>query len=250
MPAERGENSTRGDEETHFADTLGSLKQRGSALLVVGAVPEEMYVRASRQMMGDPNAANPRRRLLVGTDFTPERAAERLRDTGPFAPEFARVVTHESDARSATAVSASGEAVASPSGPGAERPSAAPRIHGVGGSFAEVGKTFSEVVSQFDVAAGGLGPAELRVAFDCLPTFLSRFDAAAVFEFVHIVTNHVRLYDGMAHFRLGRDRDDRTVLTFQSLFDAVIELRVDGDDLMQRWHVPGDDFVSEWLDVP
>ena len=42
------------DDGVSFAHALATLKEQGSALLVVGSVPEEMFADASATMLGDP----------------------------------------------------------------------------------------------------------------------------------------------------------------------------------------------------
>ncbi|MFD1633816.1 hypothetical protein ACFSBJ_08730 [Haloplanus ruber] len=39
------------------------------------------------------------------------------------------------------------------------------------------------------------------------------------------------------------------VRLFQPLFDATVELRVDGGDLDQRWHFRDRNLTSDWLPV-
>jgi hypothetical protein len=240
MPVESGEDTGQDADATEFARALNSLKRRGSALLVVGTVPDEMYQRASRQMLGDDRAGEPRRRLVVADD---PAAGERLSTTGPTTPEYARVVARDTAARSAAAASAGG------ADPTLSTPGVA-KVHHVDSSLGELGTTLTDVVEQFDAAAGGLAAAELRVAFDCLSTLVAEYDHETVFRFLHLVANQVRARRGMAHFRLPRAVGDRSVRTLEPLFDAVIELRVDGGDLQQRWHFVERPFVSEWLTVP
>jgi hypothetical protein len=51
----------------------------------------------------------------------------------------------------------------------------------------------------------------------------------------------------MAHFWLPRELDDEAVRVLEPLFDAVVELRLDGTELQQRWHFRDVDLTSEWL---
>jgi hypothetical protein len=242
MPAESGDDSGHDADATRFARELNSLKRRGSALLVVGTVPDEMYERASRQMLGDERAADPRRRLVVSDDPS---VGERLSWTGPTTPEYARVVARETSARStATAAASAGASDPTLGATGAAK------VHNVDSSLDELGATLTDIVEQFDAAAGGLAAAELRVAFDCLSTLLAQYDEQTVFRFLHVLTNQVRGRKGMAHFRLPKPVDAQSVRALEPLFDAVIELRVDGGELQQRWHFVERPFVSEWLNVP
>jgi hypothetical protein len=232
MPVEREDTGT---DAPRFAHTLSDLKRRGCALLVVGTVPNDMYDRASQQMLGDDRAEAPRRRLVVAGDGT---AAARLAATGPTTPEYARIVARDA---------VDGD-VATPSDAAVESAAAA-KVHHVDASLHELGSTLTQVVDQFEAAAGGLDPAELRVAFDSLPALAEEYDEATLFRFLHVLTNQIRARNGMAHFHLPGSVDDRTIRAFEPLFDAVVELRGRGDELQQRWHFVDGDFVSEWLAV-
>ena len=241
--AQEGESGADRDEEAvTFAQALAELKQRGSALLVVGTVPDEMYVRVSRQMLGDPGAEQSRRRLLVYREGNRQRAAERLRDTGPITPEYARLVAYSESARSVSAA-------ASPSTDSALDPSSLPKEHAVGESLSDLGVAVSDVIEQFDATAHDLGPAELRVALDCLPSLLGQYDVQQVFRFLHILVTEVRRADGIAHVHLPRERTDDTVLTLEPLFDAVVELSIERESLHQRWDLRDSPLVSDWLPV-
>ena len=239
-----GRDSVRNEGAVTFASTLESLKERGSALLVVGAVPDEMYVRASTQMLGDPRATPPRRRLLASPTGNREREVDRLERTGPLSYEWARLVNYATECRSAAAVR-------SPAAESGSHPSSNSSMElettFVDGPVAELGSAISNAIEDFDRAAGGLEPAELRVAFDCLPVILSEYDEETAFRFSHVLATQVRSFRGMGHLWLPKERDAGVVRTLEPLFDAVIELRLEDSRLMQRWHIRDAPLVSDWL---
>jgi hypothetical protein len=224
------------DEGISFAHALATLKEQGSALLVVGSVPEEMFATASTAMLGDPDADPPRRRLVVTTEPNRESAHRRLRRTGPLSSEYARVITRGEQARSAATGSRPLDEVI-------------PRTHGVDGSIPDLGTTVAEVIEEFDLFAGGLEPAEFRMAFDCLPTLLAEYGRRTAFRVLHVMSAQARSVSGLVHFRLPRDVTSEVVGLFQPLFDATVELRIDGDRLDQRWHFRDRDLTSDWLPV-
>ncbi|SDZ75429.1 hypothetical protein SAMN04488065_0053 [Haloplanus vescus] len=223
------------DEGVSFAHALATLKEQGSALLVVGSVPEEMFADASATMLGDPSADPPRRRLVVTPEPNQVNGVSRLRETGPLSSEYARLVTRGEAARSAAA----------------DRPldQVSPRTHVVDGTVYELGSTIAEVIDEFDLFAGGLAPAEFRMAFDCLPTLLSTYGREAAFRFLHLTIAQARAVSGLVHFRLPRALDSEIVRLFQPLFDATVELRIDGGNLDQRWHFRDRDLTSDWLPI-
>jgi len=221
------------DDGVSFAHALATLKEQGSALLVVGSVPEEMFAEASATMLGDPSADPPRRRLVVAPGPSRNNAIRRLRETGPLSSEYARLITRGEEARSAAA--------------GRRLDQITPRTHVVDGSIADLGTTIAEVIEEFDLFAGGLDAAEFRMAFDCLPTLLSAYGRETAFRFLHVVVAQARAVSGLVHFRLPRDLDTEVVDLFRPLFDATVELRIDGGGLDQRWHFRDRDLTSDWL---
>lgn len=220
-------------------EALSDLKRRGSVSLVVGSVPSESYVRVSRRMLGRPGGDRPRRRLLVVPESERESAVERLRATGPLDRAHAALITCNGTARGAASAGTR-------PGESGNRPP----VRRIDGGLAEVGVAITDVVDRFDAAGGGLEPAELRVGIDPLPKRLAAGGTPAAFGFLHAFTEQVRRTGGMGHVRVPRDRDDRTVRTLAPLFDALLELRLTGQRLEQRWHIRERDLVSDWLAVP
>jgi hypothetical protein len=227
------------DEGISFAHALATLKEQGSALLVVGSVPEEMFARASTTMLGDPDADPPRRRLVVTPEPNRASAIRRLRETGPLSAEYARLITRGERARSTAAAA----------GTGVPLEEDGPRTHVLDGSVQQLGETVADVIEEFDLFAGGLDPAEFRMAFDCLPTLLSAHGRETAFAILHALVAQARTVSGLAHFRLPRDLNSDLVGLFRPLFDATVELRIDGDSLDQRWHFRDRDLTSDWLPV-
>ncbi|WP_049917724.1 DUF7504 family protein [Haloferax denitrificans] len=222
------------DDTSTFQLGLDDLKRRGSALLVVGSVPTELYSRASKQMLGAPD--EPRRRLLVLNDSTP--LDDRLDVDIQRTTEWTRVVRYGSLERSAAA---------SPS-PSTAVPSAVDACERrVGGGLGQLGAALANDVTEFDTLAGGLSPAELRVAFDCLPSLLSRYDRDHVFRFLHVMTTHIRSRNGMVHVWSPGEREGEVNRLFEPLFDAVVELDVEGSEARQRWHLRQKDVSSGWF---
>ncbi|AFK18990.1 hypothetical protein E6P09_09390 [Haloferax mediterranei ATCC 33500] len=228
-----GDTDTVVTEDTStFHLGLDDLKRRGSALLVVGSVPTELYSRASKQMLGAPD--EPRRRLLVLNDSTPLDA--RLSPSIQRSMEWTRAIRYTTLERGTAAVTS----------PVAGRVQTAYERH-VSGGLGELGAEISEDVTEFDRLAGTLSPAELRVAFDCLPSLLSRYEREHVFRFLHIMTAHVRAQNGMVHVWSPGDRSDEINRVLEPLFDAVVELNVEGTEAQHRWHLRQKDVSSGWL---
>lgn len=223
----------RSGDDLAFEDALAALKRRGSVSLVVGTVPAEAYRRVSRRMLGDRSAAVDRRRLLIVPDAERESALARLRATGRTDPSYARVVTTNGTARSTATGDERRQTVA---------------VDHVDGSLGDVGVAVTDAVERFKTVSGGLSPAELRVGVDAFGA-LDDGDLEAAFAFLCVFGRQVRAADGMAHVRLARPYDARRVRTLAPLCDAVVELRLDGYRLEQRWHLRDEGVVSDWLPV-
>ncbi|WP_396612906.1 hypothetical protein ACH9L7_06470 [Haloferax sp. S1W] len=225
-------DTTLADNTSEFQLGLEALKQRGSALLVVGSVPTELYARASKQMLGAPDES--RRRLLVLNSTS--AVEKRLHPSIERSTEWTRTVRYTALSRGAAAANSHEPSLITES---CER-------H-VSGAMGQLGSEVSKDIDEFDTLAGGLDPAELRVAFDCLPTLLSEYDEEQVFRFLHVLTTHVRSRRGMIHVWSPGERDDVINRTLAPLFDAVVELKVDGTEASQRWHLNNVDVSSGWF---
>ncbi|UVE49452.1 hypothetical protein KU306_11020 [Haloferax larsenii] len=224
--------TTIADKKSEFQLGLEALKQRGSALLVVGSVPTELYARASKQMLGAPDES--RRRLLVLNSTT--SVENRLDPSIERSTECTRTIRYTALAR--------GTAAATPHEPSLISDSCERRVTG---EMGQLGAEITTDITEFDRLANGLDPAELRVAFDCLPTLLEEYDKEHVFRFLHVLTTHVRSRKGMIHVWSPGERDDVVNRTLEPLFDAVVELTVDGTEAKQRWHLNTVDVSSGWF---
>jgi hypothetical protein len=231
----RWDRNVRGERDgTEFGDALSELKRRGSMTLVVGPVPAEAYHTVSRQMLGTEAPGERRRRLLVVPDSDRETAIDRLREAGSTDPAHARVVTCNGTSRS----------VAANGGRAADLPA----VRRVDGSLADLGVAITESIDRFEAVAGDLDPSELRVGVDPLSA-LDGYDTRSAFGFLHVLGRQIRSRKGMAHVRLAREFDSPEVRTLAPLFDAVLELRLDGYRLEQRWHLSDGGIVSDWFPV-
>ena len=237
------------------ATALDELKSRGSALLIVGTVPESIYARLSAQLLGE---GPDRRRLIVERRRSPER---RLESIDRWTPEWTRVFECQITPRRSTAADntdVSGgcqrtdrapetNSATAPSLPDDERPGSVAET--VDGSVVDLGTAVGDAIVWLDDVAGGLDPAELRVAFDCVGPLLSEYPQQAVFRFLHLLTYQIRAVNGTGHVRLSRPLDSDPVRVLAPLFDAVVELRLDGTEAVHRWHFRDAAVTSEWLPV-
>jgi len=262
-----GTGETKVGATVSVAAALDDLKSRGSALLIVGSVPQDVYARVSACLLGESGGAD-RRRLVV------ERGASsdiRVDQIDRWTPEWTRILSFDVAARGATTDAPGATATGNQLGPGGpDEPTALSSHFGpdstsldsysgdptpedvtvtVGGSIIDLGAEIGTAIREFDAVAGGLEPSELRVAFDCVVPLLSEYDRQTVFRFLHLLANDVRTVDGMGHVRVPERLDSEIVRLLEPLFDAVVELRLHGGEPQQRWHLRDADTASEWLPV-
>lgn len=211
-------------ETAAFTQALASLKRRGSNLLLVGATNDGAHVDACRRLLGADGSA--RRRLFVFTD----------RDHSAPVPQGAdesAVVEYESKTRSAATEETDADAGSAPTR----------RVV----TLDELGEATRSAIESIESAAGDLSPAELRVCFDSLRPIIEEYSEERVFRFLHALTGDVRSVRGMGHFHLPVAFDDPTVRTIAPLFDAVVEVRTQGEESHQRWHLRDEDVSTDWL---
>lgn len=223
------------DFSAAFARALSDLRQQGSALLVVGHVPCDIHGKACSRMLGDPESG-PRRRLFVATDRDPADFDDRIPDAAGIGADTTRILAPAVDGRSAA-----------PHDPPAETAIPVTRLDDA--SLSALGRAITGAIMEFDDLADGLAPAELRLCFDSLSPLVDAYDRETVFRFLHPLTHLVRRKHGIAHFHLPVERDAELVRLLEPLFDAIVELRVPNGNPQQRWHLPGRDLASNWLDV-
>lgn len=219
---------TRGDETDEFASRLRELKANGSATLVVGSGAKEEHVALCRKFLGD-DTAGARHRLLVFTNGT---FAIDERIPNGLGAHDTRVIT-ASTTRS-TSISASETADVN--------------IINLGDvSLGDIGVAIVEGAKAIEQRHGPLEPTELRVGIDSLAPLLDAYSERAVFHFLVLATTIFHRFDALGHVHLPVDRTAYMARLLAPLFNAVVEVRVRGDDTQQRWSLDGGAVTSSWI---
>ncbi|MFP8954192.1 hypothetical protein ACLI4Z_14670 [Natrialbaceae archaeon A-arb3/5] len=204
-----------GAERSTFAQTLGTLKQRGSNILLVGADSNEIHETACQHLCGTAGGT-PRYRLFVTDD------ADALSTDDRIATEILEFADSERDG----------------SGDEGERP-----------SLGQLGMDVIETIDEFDADADGLEQSELRVCVDVLVRLLQERDTEDVFRLLHVVTARVEQAHGMGHYHLPVSRDHDAVTLLEPMFDAIVELRSTGNTHEQQWHLCDQETTTEWIEL-
>jgi hypothetical protein len=212
-----------------------SLRVEGGTALAIGDVPETAHRSFGRAVLG----GRDRRRLLVLAGRPVEAAPDYLPEGTARTPATLRVVEHDLSTRSAA--TDGGDAGA----PGGVDPSTVVTVPG--DDLPALGVAVSEGVDAFEAVVGDLGPGELGLCFDSLWPVVAEHGDAEVLGFLHVLLERLRRVDAAAAVHLPVAREDRIVGLFGSLFDAVVELRVDGDRLLTRFD--RGDGPGEWRAV-
>lgn len=215
----RSETGVGVPESASFAQALGTLKRRGSNILVVGEAGCGPHTTACGRLLGV-GSADTRYRLIVTTDpeavdRTADRAEVRyIVRTDPDEDRAER--SYPTDAVTETAM------------------------------LGVLGTTFVETVDGFE-DDGDLAPSALRVCVDSVSELVETHDAENVFRLLHVMTARIRQCRGMGHYHLPIDRDEEAVRLFEPLFDAVVELRPGADEPEHRWHLRDREGATDWI---
>ncbi|MEY7850498.1 HalOD1 output domain-containing protein [Natrarchaeobius sp. A-rgal3] len=210
--------------------TLERLQHVGANVLVVGTVPDAISDRASARLLGTEDG--PRERIVGLLDRSTETALERLSLAGG-ADQPARVIRRGAVARS----SAVADSTASSNAGQSPRP----RIETVDGDI-------ESALSAVETAIDGIDrDADLRLCLDSLRPLLEDRDAADARSLLEPICRRVRERNGVGHYVLPIDRESEEVEALEGLFDATVELRIDGTEPVQRWHLHASDHVTDWF---
>ncbi|RQG90313.1 hypothetical protein EA462_10070 [Natrarchaeobius halalkaliphilus] len=199
-----------GGDRSGFAQTLDSLKRQGCNLLLVGSRTSKGHELVCRRLSAL-SSQEPRYRLLVTADSTTHRHGL-TRPTETTTIEYA---TAESNPD--------------------------------GTALGNLGLEVIDAIDEFEAAADGLEPSELRVCVDSLVSLLQECETEAVFRLLHVVMSRTERARGMGHYHLPVSRDHDAVSLFEPMFDAVVELRTDDGVHEQRWHLRDREAPTDWI---
>lgn len=222
-----------------FAHALGTLKQKGSNILLVGSGASGAHGATCLRLLGDTNDhERSRYRLFVLTEqqcCSHEHGKTRGdvygRDEKADENETTRIIT-----RSVTGQKRTEERSPTESVVGTEL-------------LSPLGSEIIETVNDFDEVANGLEPSELRVCVDSLVPLLTEHNSENVFRLLHVLTLRIRQANGMGHFHLPVDADHDAVNLLEPLFDAVVEVRTHDGVPEQRWHLRDQRTTSDWIQL-
>ncbi|WP_255194124.1 DUF7504 family protein [Natronobeatus ordinarius] len=235
-------------DSTTVARALGSLKQNGGNVLVVGT-DEESHASICGRLSGE-SADCARHQLFVRADRS-RRAVE----SGADRDGVDWVVAYSSgDADSSTppSIDCRLEPAFGDGFDPADQAWQSTSRSAADASFDELTALGSEIVGavdEFDGDQGGVAPAQLRLCVGSLEPLLTDHDAENVFRLLHVVTTRINRTNGMGHYHLPVDRKHEAVRLLEPLFDAVLEVRTWGGGIEQRWHFRDRNASSSWLPV-
>lgn len=215
-------------DSTAFAQTLSSLKQEGSNILLVGQTSGAAHHAACERLLGDGDGEAPRRRVYV---YTAGNESCGFTARAPGAEESACIVTQATE---------DGTGVHEGVPESIERTVVGNQL------LASLGAEIIDAVAAYDDEFD-LAPAELRLCFDSVTPLLRDHKSENVFRLLHMVTSRVREVDGMGHFHLPLERDSDYVHLLEPLFDAIVEVRDGEDGLEQRWDLRDRGTDTGWI---
>lgn len=214
---------------SEFATALSRLKQRGSAILVVGNVAPEVHHLACRHFMGDPSMC--RQRLFVTTDGSGTDVRSAIGDRSPHKDH---VIDYMTNCRSTSGDLANDSMMMSHTT--AKSPT---------GLVSEVISSIHSIERDVEPLAAG----ELRVCVDSLSTIIESNERDVPLRIVRYTTIATRRRNGMVHIHLPVARDTELAALFEPLVDTVVELRVADGTPQQRWYLTDSAIMSDWTDL-
>lgn len=206
-----------------FARTLGTLKQEGSNILLVGTETTSAHQTACRRLLGG-TGQEPRYRLFV----TDEKNATGSGCDGGAEAERVKTVEYTSEPLEAKLDAESGE----------NQP-----------SLGALGIEIVETVDEFADEADGFDPSELRVCVDSLVPLLQEYDSEAVFRLLHVTTSRVSHARGMGHYHLPLEPDHDAVNLLEPMFDAIVTVRSRSGTDEHQWYLREADTTTDWLEL-
>lgn len=200
--------------------TLCRLRAGGN-VLVVGSVPDAILDSAgSRLLEGDGRhlfALFDREVGIVPAQLPPGTARE------------ATVLAHATAARSA----AGRRTVAD-----GDREAPGPSVTDVGDDPEAVRKAIEDELAEDEEGT--------RLCVASLRPLVEEREPAAVREFLAPLCEAVRECSALAHYTLPIDRESPAVRAIEPVFEATLELRLEGATPEQRWHFRDGDHTTEW----
>lgn len=210
--------------------SLAVHKRSGAAFLLVGSVPERGFDRATATLLGDPD--EPRSPMFVLHGRNRETATRRLSMTG-ISPTASTVIEHHAPARAASTASADVP----------DSTDRGPDVVPVSGGTRDLLETARGTIED----ATFHSPGELRLSVDSLGSMIDSSGLETTRDAVESVCRTVREQRGLGCFLLPGSPDDERVERLTPLFDAVIELRTEGDGVNQRWRLVGTGHETSWF---
>ena len=216
-----------------FVNSLPTLKQSGCALLVVGDVPTDVHAYASRQMLGQ-TSDEVRNRLIVLTNGDYRGASHRLPLDQSTTGGTSSIILHDPRARSAAAkqLSVSDDVSVRQL---------------VDANISDLAVAIHNEIDRLEPGTVALEPASLRVCISSISQLLATDDMQTVFRFLHLISGRVKHSKGIIHVHFPIQRDSRDVTLVEPLFDAIIELRIQGSEIQQRWRMTDQEGMSRWM---
>lgn len=260
------------DGTVDIGSALQRLQLTGANILLVGAVPDSVMDIASVQLLGDGD----RHRLFALLERHVDSAIDRLSNVDNNSGT-ARVIDYTTVARSAAESRSVTERrvdtdAPSDSGPDtrsdttanipaedqsdsldeSEEDSArdfedlsAVTIETVDGTI----EAFVDVIEATieDIQKRQPDPTELRFCFDSLRPLLEKHGVDGTRSILEPICERVTAVSGIGHYSFPIERDSEQVRALEPLFDATIEVRIDGGEPAQRWHLQRSNYTTEWF---
>lgn len=229
---------------SEFAAALSRLKQRGSALLVVGNVTQEVHQLVCRQLMGD--LSMHRQRLFITTDGSSTDVRSAIAGE---TQHRNHVIEYSMDCRSAAESGGEhGQNITMSTGIDAALDAAAASYTSAG-SPSDLTAAIVHHIQDIEREAEPLAQGELRVCIDSLSPLIESNSREIPLRLMWYTAILTQRRQGIVHAHLPVSPDTELTYLFEPLVDAVIELRIADGSPQQRWHLIDDQMTSDWTEL-
>ena len=219
------------DDGARFRYWLQKLKQRGSNLLITGAVSDDVSAQASQKLFGQ---KKDRTRILALAGRKNTDPSSRLPNGVLVGDQQTWFIDQHNGERSVPNAATNASSALN-----------SPEESNIQQLYEEVQTAISFYAEERD----DFTPASLRLGIDSLYPFLqSNYDRTR--RTIQALTTDIQERQGMAHYHAHLPDDAPLVEDLTPLFDARIELRKRrGKGSEHRWHVPEIGETTAWIEL-
>ncbi|WP_231188672.1 HalOD1 output domain-containing protein [Haladaptatus sp. DYF46] len=221
-----------GDGMITIRSELAQLKEQGGNILVAGDVPRDVFNDERSYLMQDYDAT--RYDLFAMLDHSPTALQRQAVPAQP-TPSHVEVLDFQEATVRSTAVPATSLHEKA-------------QIFPITGTLSDLQNALIQSIARQDSHVGDIGTIDVQLYVDSLQPVMEA-PSTDIATFLTPICRAVRGVEGLGYYTLPCDRDSLPVHEIESVFDAVIELRVSERGPEQRWVLRKTGYTTEWFPI-